>query len=80
MLERSGRFIEGLRGKDEFLAGALERFWELRDKINCQNDVLECWEQALRDSARQRAVWFVWPCGSLVPGRWVKGTELGRGR
>lgn len=78
MLERTGKYIDGLDDKDAFLALVHEEFWDLRDKIKDSNDVLVKWEMALEYAARSRPCWLVHCGAALEQTKWVRGSRLGR--
>jgi hypothetical protein len=78
MLERTGRYIDGLAAKDAFLKAAHEAFWTMRSEITDADSVTGVWGQALSFAACSRARWLVHFGPAMERTRWVKGSQLGR--
>ena len=78
MLERCGRFTDGLDDKDAFLTKAFDYFWVLRGQIKTSGDVLRYWDDALRAASVSRSRWWVHYGSVLEKGKWVQGRRLGR--
>ena len=78
MLERAGKFTDGLDDKNEFLRIALAEFENLCDKIKTSNDVLHRWSEALGYAACSRPRWLVHSGSALEKTKWVRGVHLGR--
>ena len=78
MLERTGKYLDGLDDKDAFLEIALMRFEELRDDIKDSNGVMRQWDEALMYAARSRPRWLVHYGAALELTKWVRSARLGR--
>lgn len=78
MLERIGKYIDGLDDKTAFIILAHQNFWDRRNEIKSADDVTRVWDKALEDAAFARPRWLV-HCGpALERTRWVKSLHLGR--
>lgn len=78
MLERTGKYVDGLDDKGTFLAAALDAFWNLRNTIKGTDDVTRVWGDALKQAALTRSKWLVHYGAALEKARWVRGSRLGR--
>lgn len=80
MLEHAGRFVERLdrTDKEKLLEDAVDRLFELRDRIHEAKDILTLWIDSLEYAARRRPRWKTW--FNVYESRWVKGSQLGRQR
>lgn len=78
MLERAGRYTDGLDDKDVFLRWTLEAFETLSEAIKTSQDVISAWDRALTAAALRRQRWLVHYGSALEHTKWVKGTRLGR--
>jgi hypothetical protein len=78
MLEASGKYTDGLDCKDAFLQTALDRFWELRGKIDSAQGVMNRWHEALEYAAKTRPRWLVHYGSALERTKWVRSARLGR--
>ena len=77
MLERIGKYIDGLDDKTAFILLAHEKFWQLRNQIKSADDVTKVWEEALKQAAFTRPRWLM-HCGpALERQRWVRSIHLG---
>lgn len=78
MLERCGKYTDGLDDRDAFLTSALDQFYATREKIVTSFGVLECWGDALKFAAESRSKWLVHYGSCLESRKWVRGIHLGR--
>src|ERR1700675_769846 len=79
LLERAGRYIDGLQDKEAFLETALDIMWERRSEVQNANGLLAMWDEALSTAALTRSRWLVHTGPALERTEWVRGARLGRG-
>lgn len=78
LLERAGRYLDGLDDKDAFLKAALDVMWERRGEVTDTTGLLLIWDEALRYAASSRPRWLVHTGPALERTKWVPCGRLGR--
>lgn len=78
LLERAGRYLDGLDAKEVFLEAALDYMWECRGQVKNTNGLLVLWDEALNAAAHTRSRWLVHFGAALERQKWVPSRRLGK--
>lgn len=78
LLERAGRYLDGLDDKNAFLEFALDYMWENRASVKDTSGLLKLWDAALETAASRRGSWLVHFGVALERTKWVRSRDLGR--